>query len=105
MPDAPRIDADLVRHVARLARLRLTDEEVEAMAPQLARIFAHVEQVGALETGVHDPATQPPIAVEALRADEPGPTLRVQDLLAVAPAHDGAFLVVPRFFEEEDPEA
>jgi len=105
MSDALRIDADLVRHVARLARLRLTDDEVESMAPQLARILAHVQQVGALETGAHDPATQPPLDVDGLRDDQAGPTLRVQDLLAIAPAHDGAFLVVPRFFEEEDPEA
>jgi aspartyl-tRNA(Asn)/glutamyl-tRNA(Gln) amidotransferase subunit C len=95
------IDEALVRHVAQLARLELSADEVQAMAPQLARIFEHVDQVAQLDLGPDaaalDPATQAPISVDDLRADEPGDTLDPAALLRNAPAHDGAFLVVPRF--------
>ena len=98
------IDEALVRHVAQLARLDLTEDEVHAMAPQLARIFEHVDQVAQLELGADaeslDPATQAPIGVETLRDDTPGETLDPAAILRNAPAHDGAFLVVPRFLAE-----
>ena len=95
------IDEALVRRVARLSRLELSDDEVHVIAPQLARIFQHVDQVGQLDLGPDaeklDPATQAPIGIEALRDDVPGETLDPAGLLRNAPAHDGAFLVVPRF--------
>lgn len=91
------IDETLVRHVAQLARLELTDAEVAGIAPQLSRIFAHVDQVQGLDVGEADPATQPPIAMDDLRRDEAGPTLDPRAVLRNAPQHDGAFLVVPRF--------
>lgn len=94
------IDEDLVRHVARLARLELREDEVADIAPQLARIFAHVDRVRELDAGGHDPATQAPVGTDDLRDDVPGRTLDPAALLRNAPAHDGAFLVVPRFFEE-----
>jgi aspartyl-tRNA(Asn)/glutamyl-tRNA(Gln) amidotransferase subunit C len=100
------IDEALVRHVAQLARLELSADEVHAMAPQLARIFQHVDQVAQLDLGEDpeslDPATQAAIDVAALRDDEPGPTLDTAAILRNAPAHDGAFLVVPRFLGEDD---
>ncbi len=100
MSDAPEVGPELVAHVARLARLQLTDEEIAALVPQLSRILSHVEQVRTLELG----AAPAPVAAadwNDLRPDEPGATLRVQDMLRNAPAHDGAFLVVPRVLDEE----
>ena len=94
------VTEDFVRHVAGLARLELSDEEVKAMQPQLARIFRHVDQIQQLDVGEHDPATQPAVDLDALRQDEPGPTLDPLAVLRNAPAHDGAFFVVPRFFDE-----
>jgi len=102
------IDERLVRHVARLARLELTDEEVQAMAPQLARIFEHVDKIAQLDLGPAadqlDPATQPAIGMADLRPDVPGETLDTAGILRNAPAHDGAFLVVPRFLGRSDAE-
>ncbi|MDA1194088.1 MAG: Asp-tRNA(Asn)/Glu-tRNA(Gln) amidotransferase subunit GatC [Planctomycetota bacterium] len=98
------IDETLVRHVARLARLELTDGEVADMVPQLSRIFAHVDQVQDLDVGDADPATQAPVGLETLRGDEPGPVLGLRDVLSNAPDHDGAFLVVPRFFDDASDE-
>ena len=94
------VTEDFVRHVAALARLQLSDEEVRAMQPQLARILGHIDQVRQIDVGDHDPATQPAIGVDALRPDIQGQTLDPQAMLRNAPAHDGAFLVVPRFFDE-----
>ena len=56
------IDEDLVRSVAQLARLELTDDEVRSIAPQLARIFGHVDRVQQLDVGGADPATQAPMS-------------------------------------------
>lgn len=98
------IDEGLVRRVARLARLELTDDEVHAVAPQLQRIFDHVDRVRRLDVGAADPATQEPIGLDTLRDDAVGETLDPREALRNAPAHDGAFLVVPRFFEDADGE-
>jgi aspartyl/glutamyl-tRNA(Asn/Gln) amidotransferase C subunit len=99
------IDEALVRRVAALSHLELTDEEVHAIAPQLARIFEHVDEVRRLDLGPDperlDPATQAPIGTAELRDDAPGETLDAAGILRNAPAHDGAFLVVPRFLGTE----
>jgi aspartyl-tRNA(Asn)/glutamyl-tRNA(Gln) amidotransferase subunit C len=99
------IDETLVRHVAKLARLELTDEEVAGIAPQLSRIFAHVDQVRELEVEGADPATQAPISMDDLRDDTAGAQLEPRAVLRNAPAHDGAFLVVPRFLGDDEGEA
>ncbi len=96
------IDETLVRHVAKLARLELSDDEVTGIAPQLAEIFGHIDQIQQIDVGDMDPATQDPITLEGLRSDEPGETLDPRSILRNAPQHDGAFLVVPRFFDEEE---
>ena len=94
------IDEALVRHVALLARLELTDDEVHEITPQMRGILAYVEQVQQIEVGDEEPATQAPIELEALRDDEPGTTLDPDVVMRGAPAHDGTYFVVPRVFEE-----
>lgn len=97
------VDEDLVRHVARLARLELTDDEVSAMAPQLNGILHYVEQVQRIDVDDHaDPATCAPVTLRDLRADEPQETLDVHDVLRQAPATDGSFFVVPHVFDAND---
>ena len=80
------IDRDEVRHVARLARLELTDEEVDRMAAELGRVLEHIAHIGELDLeGV--PPTSHVVAVEnALRPDEPVPSLPRERVLADAPA-------------------
>ena len=88
------IDREQVLHVARLARLRLSDEEVETMVGELSGIFEHIERISELDLdGV--PATTHVVEVaNALRADEPTPSLDRDTILAQAPAtQDGGFLV------------
>lgn len=92
---------DLVRHVAHLARLELTEAEVAEMQPQLAAILQHVEQVQEIDGGDADPATQEPIDFAQLREDEAGPTLDRRSITRNAPEHDGSFLVVPRILDAD----
>jgi aspartyl-tRNA(Asn)/glutamyl-tRNA(Gln) amidotransferase subunit C len=88
------IDREQVLHVARLARLRLSDDEVTRMAAELSSILDHVERISELDLeGV--PTTTHVVAVgDALRADEPRPSLPRDAILAAAPAtQDGGFVV------------
>jgi aspartyl-tRNA(Asn)/glutamyl-tRNA(Gln) amidotransferase subunit C len=90
----------LVRQVAELARLELSDEEVRAMVGPMGRILAHVASVQEVDVAGIDPATQEPVPLDRLRPDEPTPPLALKAVLANAPKHDGACLVVPKFVEE-----
>ena len=88
------IDRSEVLHVARLARLRLDDDEVERMAGELSSILDHIAAISALDLeGV--PPTSHVVEVEhGLRADVPGPCLPREVALEQAPAvQDGGFLV------------
>src|SRR5437868_13176931 len=90
-----------VAHVAKLARLDLTDDELEMFTGQLAAVLDHAADVEALDTeGV--PPTAHPLALEnVLRDDVPVPSLDRDEVLAQAPAvEDGRFLV-PRILAEE----
>ena len=79
------IDREQVLHVARLSRLELTDGEVGTMARELSAILGHIEKIGRLDLdGV--PATSHVVAVaNALRPDEPRPSLPRDLALASAP--------------------
>jgi aspartyl-tRNA(Asn)/glutamyl-tRNA(Gln) amidotransferase subunit C len=91
--------ADVV-HVARLARLALSDEEIDELTPQLDGILAHAAQIAALDTGAVPPTSHPLPLVNVLRADEPRPCLDRAEVLACAPeAADDRFLV-PRILGE-----
>ena len=88
------IDRDEVLHVARLARLRLSDEETTRMAGELSSILGHIEQLSELDLeGV--PPTAHVVTVEhGLRPDEPGPCLPREVAFSQAPAiQDDGFLV------------
>ncbi|HVG94412.1 MAG TPA: Asp-tRNA(Asn)/Glu-tRNA(Gln) amidotransferase subunit GatC [Planctomycetota bacterium] len=92
----------LVRHVARLARLELTDAEVAAMVPQLARILSHVEAIAGVDAGAPvETAAVPPLSTAALRGDEPVAGLDRREALANAPAHDQVFFLVPRVLGDD----
>jgi len=88
------IDREQVLHVARLARLRLSDDEVERMAVELSSILEHVERIEELDLEGVVATTHVIDVGNALRADEPRPSLPRDVVLAAAPAtQDGGFLV------------
>jgi aspartyl-tRNA(Asn)/glutamyl-tRNA(Gln) amidotransferase subunit C len=89
-----QISRDEVAHLAKLARLALTDTELDSYAGQLDAILTHVSQIQAVDvTGVE--ATDNPLKdVNVTRPDETRPSLTQQEALAAAPeAADGRFAV------------
>ncbi|HEY7967633.1 MAG TPA: Asp-tRNA(Asn)/Glu-tRNA(Gln) amidotransferase subunit GatC [Solirubrobacteraceae bacterium] len=92
------IEPDEVRHVARLARLELSEAEVERMAEELAGVLGHIATIDQLDLdGV--PPTSHVVSVEnALRPDEPRPCLPRERALESAPqvADDGFAVPSPQ---------
>jgi len=88
------IDRDQVLHVARLARLRLSEEEVETMVGELSGILDHVDRIGKLDLEGVEPTSHVVALENVLRADESRPSLPRDVALAPAPEPlDGAFRV------------
>ena len=89
------LERDQVLHVARLARLELADEEVERMRLELSKVLDHIEKIGELDDLDGVAPTSHVVALEnALRADEPRPSLPREAALAGAPdPADGGFRV------------
>jgi aspartyl-tRNA(Asn)/glutamyl-tRNA(Gln) amidotransferase subunit C len=88
------IGRDEVLHVARLARLALTEEEIEPMARELSAVLDHVARIGELDLDDVAPTSHVVDITGALRPDEPRPCLPREVALAQAPAvADGGFLV------------
>ena len=80
------LSRDQVLHVARLARLELTDDEVGRFSDELSKVFDWVETIEQLGDLADVEPTSHVVAVEnALRADEPQPSLSQADALAAAP--------------------
>ncbi|UGS36238.1 Asp-tRNA(Asn)/Glu-tRNA(Gln) amidotransferase subunit GatC [Capillimicrobium parvum] len=89
------IDRDQVLHVARLARLQLTDDEVERMAGELSRILDHIEHISELDLEGVEPTSHVVEVANALRPDEPRPCLDREVALAAAPARTEDGFLVP----------
>jgi aspartyl-tRNA(Asn)/glutamyl-tRNA(Gln) amidotransferase subunit C len=89
------IDETTVRHVARLARLALTDDEVARLGAQLNDILQAVAKVSELDLDDVEPTSHPLDLVNTWAKDEPRPSLPLDDALANAPARDGDFFRVP----------
>jgi aspartyl-tRNA(Asn)/glutamyl-tRNA(Gln) amidotransferase subunit C len=89
------IDRDQILHVARLARLALTDEEVERLGGQLNDILAAVAKVSELDLSDVEPTSHPLDLVNVWAADEPRASLPIEDVLANAPEREGDFFRVP----------
>ena len=88
------IDRQQVLHVAKLARLKLTDEEVERMADELSSILEHVERINELDLDGVEPTSHVVDVENVLRPDEPRPSLPRERALANAPdATDDGFRV------------
>lgn len=79
------IDRDQVLHVARLARLRLTEEEIERMQHELSDILEHVERIQALDLDGVEPTSHVVDLENVLRSDEPRPSLPRERALREAP--------------------
>jgi aspartyl-tRNA(Asn)/glutamyl-tRNA(Gln) amidotransferase subunit C len=89
-----------VEHVARLARLALTDAEIDALTNDLGAILDHAAQVSALDTAGVPPTSHPLPLVNVLRPDVARPGLPRSEVLAAAPAAEDDRFRVPRILGE-----
>ena len=89
-----------VRHVAKLARLDVTDDEVALFAGQLAAVLEHAEDVEALDTAGVPPTAHPLPLVNVLREDVPRDGVDRDEVLAMAPAAEDGRFRVPRILGE-----
>ncbi len=90
---------DEVRHVARLARLRLSDEELEQMREQLSEILDAVNALQEVDVEGVPPTAQVTDVVNVVRPDEVRPSLPVEEALADAPRREGDYFKVKPVFE------
>ncbi len=97
---APRLNADDVRHVAKLARLRLTDDQIDAQTDKLATILQYIDKLNAVDiTGV-TPMAHAQDLTNVLRDDAEASQFSADDVLANAPERDGDFFKVPKVLGE-----
>ena len=90
------LSRDQVLHVARLARLELSEDEQDRMRVELSKVLDHIERIGELGDLEHVETTSHVIAVEnVLRADEPRPSLPPEIALQSAPEPDQGGFRVP----------
>ena len=88
-----------VRWVAHLARLELTDAELDTMTRQLGAIVDYVAQLRQVNTDGVEPLAHALAVHNVFRADEPAPSLPVEEALANAPDRRGDFFGVPAVLE------
>jgi aspartyl-tRNA(Asn)/glutamyl-tRNA(Gln) amidotransferase subunit C len=89
------IDRTELLHVAHLARLELSADELERLGPQLNDIIAAVSKVAELDLSDVPPTSHPLDVVNVWGEDEPRPSLPVDEALANAPEREGAYFKVP----------
>ncbi|MEA2352936.1 MAG: aspartyl-tRNA(Asn)/glutamyl-tRNA(Gln) amidotransferase subunit [Thermoleophilaceae bacterium] len=89
------IDREQVLHVARLARLRLSDDEVERMSGELSGILDHIAKIGELDLEGVEPTSHVIQVENVLRPDEPRPSLPRDRALEQAPEPAAGGFAVP----------
>ena len=92
-----------LRHISRLARLHLSDEEIKHLETQVSQILTFVEkldQVKGLE-GV-EPTSHPFAVSNVFRDDTPKPSLNIEEFLKHSPQAKGRFFQVPKVIEDKN---
>jgi len=96
----PKISLKDVEHVARLARLELSDADKERMRRELDSILSYIDKLRALDTEGVEPTAHAIPMTNVMRDDMPRPSLPQDVMLANAPERSGEFFRVPRIIEE-----
>jgi aspartyl-tRNA(Asn)/glutamyl-tRNA(Gln) amidotransferase subunit C len=107
MTQTSGVTLDQVRHVAGLANLELTTEELPRMARDLNAILGHIAQLSELDTTKVEPMAQvgqalgipPALSGETLRPDTIRPSVDRSAVMSQAPETDGRFFKVPKVIE------
>ncbi len=95
-----QIDAEKVRKGAKLARLELTDAEVQEFTGQMGAILEAVAKMNELDTANVEPLAHCLPISNVFRADQVKPSLGTDATLANAPQRDGSFFSVPKILDE-----
>jgi aspartyl-tRNA(Asn)/glutamyl-tRNA(Gln) amidotransferase subunit C len=99
---APRIGRDAVLRVAALARLDLSEAEIETLTRDLDRILGYAESLREVDTEGIPPTTHVLSFATPLRDDTPVPPLAPERAVANAPRHAGSAFVVPKVIDGEE---
>ncbi|MBO8130295.1 MAG: Asp-tRNA(Asn)/Glu-tRNA(Gln) amidotransferase subunit GatC [Candidatus Marinimicrobia bacterium] len=90
-----KVDKELVKKIADLARITLTEEEVELYATQLSKILDYMEQLNELDTTNVEPVSHVQNVVNVFREDKVKKSLDIKEVLQNAPEKEGSFFKVP----------
>ena len=93
------LTSEEVLHIARLARMSLTDDEVSRFAAQLSGILDHFAALAAVDTDGVEPTAHPLPLSNVMRADEARPSLSQADALANAPVQEDGYIRVRAVLE------
>ena len=93
------ISREQVEHVAHLARLGLSDDEIDQFQQQLSQILGHMQALDAVDTSAIPPTAQVIPVSSVMRDDVVRPSLPVEDVLRNAPRREGDFFKVPPVLE------
>jgi len=91
----------LLRTVARLARLKLTEEEERRFSKEFQAILDYVAVLKTLPVEDVEPTAHPFVSGLPLRSDDPSPFPHPEEILDLCPARRGPFFTVPRFLAED----
>lgn len=94
------IDRDAVDHVARLARLALSEDERSRMQVELSAILEHAERIQGLDLDDLEPTSHPVPLKNMMRPDEVRPSFSQATALSNAPAEEDGRFRVPRIIED-----
>ncbi|MBX3393907.1 MAG: Asp-tRNA(Asn)/Glu-tRNA(Gln) amidotransferase subunit GatC [Phycisphaerae bacterium] len=96
------IDESQVRHIAHLARLKLSDEEITRYGAQLSAIVGYIEKLNEVPTDGVEPTAHPLPVCDVLRDDAPRPSLGAELALANAPDSAPPYFKVPKVLDHMD---
>jgi len=94
MPE--KLTDEQVRHVAKLSRLKLSDERIHYFAEQLSTTLDYISKLSELDVDNVEPMAHPTDMTNKFRDDQPTPGMPVDDALANAPQADPPFFKVPK---------
>lgn len=89
-----------VKHVAKLARLKLSDKEIDYFASQLGKIVDYIDQLKEVDTSNVDPTSHVLFIQNVFRKDTVKPSLKTENVLKNTPVKEEGLFKVPRIIEE-----
>jgi len=100
MAESTHISADDVRHVAKLSRLKLSDEQIAHFTEQLQDVMGHIDKLSELNVEHVEPMAHPMDQTDVLGEDEPRDGLPIEAVLRNAPQQSRPFFRVPKVLGE-----